>query len=85
MLRFSLHQLRSLGKGGTNKKASMKCGAAWTVTNTSQTTYSSPEDDYVEEEEVSEIESKKSIEQEEDSLDNDKGFTLSYDDVVDMF
>ena len=63
----------------------MKCGAAWTVTNTSQATYSSPEDDYVEEEEVSEIESKKSIEQEEDSLDNDKGFTLSYDDVVDMF
>ena len=86
MLGFALRQLRSHGKRGTSKEASNKRGTVWTVTSTSQAADSSPKDYYVEEENVSaEVESEESLEQEEDSSDNDKGFTLSHEDVVDIF
>ncbi len=57
----------------------------WTVTSTSQAADSSPKDDFLEEEDVSaEVESEENLEEEKVPSDNDKGFTHSHDDVVDM-
>ena len=50
----------------------------WTVTSTSQATDSSLKEDYVEEEDVSEIEFEENLEQEE--WKNDEGLTYSCDD-----
>ncbi len=90
MLRFSLLQLQYHGKRGTNKKASTKRVAVWTVTNnTCQETDSSSEDDYEEDEEVSESGSEERNEQDEDSSssisDYEKGLTHSNNHFVDIF
>jgi len=78
LLAFALRKLRFHGKGGISKKASIKRGAVWTVTSTSQATDSSPKEDYVEEEDVSEVEFEENLEQEE--WKNDEGLTYSCDD-----
>jgi len=71
MLGFALRQQRSHGKRGASKKASTKRGDVWTITDTRQAADSSPKDDIVEEEDVSEAKSEENLEQEEDSSDND--------------
>lgn len=82
MLGFTLRKLRYHGRSEKKNAGSTKRSAVWTVSSTSQATDSSPEDYNVEEEDVTEAEFEESLEQEENSSDKDKGFTLSCDDVT---